>query len=489
MKHTILTLTFFTAALATFAQSASDALRYSYLQPSGSARYVGAGGAFGALGADFGALSQNPAGTAMFRSSELVLTPALRFTNTEARLAGSPSIDDDKSNFGFDNVGLVFHTTPSGPRWKTFNFAIGLNSQNNYNQSVFYQGSANGSIMNGFFADAQSTLNGGGSLDDLYAFGSGLAYDANAIYYQNGVLTSDFEAMPNAVVERSHTLVTSGKMNEMAFSFGGNYDEVLMVGATIGVPFVNYRIEGEYIESDPGEAVEYFDQLTYTEFLRTEGVGVNLKMGMIYKPMQALRLGLAFHTPTALRLTDTYNNSFTYDYTDGNGSYSGETQTSPDGVTDYRLRTPWRASASAAVVVKKFGFLSADVEVVDYSANRFNMTADVSSQENELFERALNSDLQRDYKQTMNVRLGGEAALDKFRLRAGLNLLGKPQEGESGFNTAYTAGLGVRGESFYFDLGYRRSTGDGSVRPYADAPVASTSRVSNDVVVTLGFKF
>jgi long-subunit fatty acid transport protein len=252
---------------------------------------------------------------------------------------------------------------------------------------------------------------------------------------------------------------------------------------------VNYRIEGEYIESDPGEAVEYFDRLTYTEFLRTEGVGVNLKMGMIYKPMQALRLGLAFHTPTALRLTDTYNNSFTYDYTDGNGSYSGATQTSPDGVTDYRLRTPWRASASAAVVVKKFGFLSADVEVVDYSANRFNMTADVSSQENELFERALNSDLQRDYKQTMNVRLGGEAALDKFRLRAGLNLLGKPQEGESGFNTAYTAGLGVRGESFYFDLGYRRSTGDGSVRPYADAPVASTSRVSNDVVVTLGFKF
>ena len=33
----------------------------------GTARFMGAGGAMGALGADFGTLSTNPAGLAMFR--------------------------------------------------------------------------------------------------------------------------------------------------------------------------------------------------------------------------------------------------------------------------------------------------------------------------------------------------------------------------------------------------------------------------------------
>jgi hypothetical protein len=45
----------------------------------------------------------------------------------------------------------------------------------------------------------------------------------------------------NASVNRSHAVNTFGKMNEMVISFGGNYDEKLMIGATIGVPFVNYR--------------------------------------------------------------------------------------------------------------------------------------------------------------------------------------------------------------------------------------------------------
>ena len=52
-----------------FAQNASDVLRYSYLQPGGTARSLGAGNAFGALGAEFGAISQNPAGLALFRSN------------------------------------------------------------------------------------------------------------------------------------------------------------------------------------------------------------------------------------------------------------------------------------------------------------------------------------------------------------------------------------------------------------------------------------
>lgn len=477
-----------------FTQTVSDVLRYSYLQPGGTARYLGAGGAFGALGAEFGAISQNPSGLAMFRTNELIVTPSLKFSKTDAQLSGNGNtFSDDKSAFGFDNFGMVFNTNPKNSDWKTFNVAIGLNRQNNYHQSIYYEGQGQGSIMNDFFDDAQATFNSGGTEADLYPFGSGLAWNANAIYTQNGVLDYDFSATPNATLDRSQTLTTFGRMNEMVLSFAGNYDERLMVGATVGVPFVNYRIEGEYNESDPGGALEgnaqYFDNLTYTEYLRTEGVGVNLKLGVTYKVSQALRIGAAFHTPTALRLTDTYSNTFQYSYEDGNGPFTSDVQTSPEGTTDYRLRTPWRAIGSAAVVIKKYGFISADVEFVDYGANRYNLNAQVPSTENERIERQLNNDIQRVYQQTMNIRVGGELVLDKFRLRAGVNLNGDPDEGQSDYNMGYSVGAGVRGKAFYLDLGYRRTTGEGSVRPYASAPIVTTDVVSSDVLMTLGFKF
>ena len=493
MKRYFLPTLFSLLSASVFSQTVSDVLKYSYLRPSGTARFMGTGGAMGALGADFGTLSTNPAGLAMFRTDELTVTPSLRFAHTDASIGNAPEVGEDKSAFGFDNLGIVFNTTPRGGRWKTFNIGIGLNRMNNFNQSIYYFGNAEGSIMNGYFNEAESVINNGGSDDDLNPFGSQLAWDANAIYYQDGVLTYDFAGFENATVDRSHTINTFGSMNEMTLSFAGNYNEQLMIGATVGVPFVNYRLEGEYIESDPGGDIDgnvpFFGQLIYTDYLRTEGVGINFKMGLIYKINQALRIGAAFHTPTALGLTDNYSNTFAYDYGDGSGSYTGDTYFSPDGIFDYKLRTPWRVIASGGVVIRKYGFISADVEWVDYGANRYNFTSNVASNENQALERELNTDIQRTYQSAMNVRVGGELALDQFRLRAGVNLNGKPEEGESGFDTGFSLGAGVHTGSFFIDLAYRRYSGEGFVAAYSGAPVATTNNAANDVALTLGFKF
>ncbi len=327
MRRSLLPLFFLLASAPIFAQLASDVLRYSYLQPGGTARYLGVGGAFGALGAEYSSLSNNPAGLALYRSNELVFTPSLKFSKTDAVLPDNESSRDTKSNFGFDNVGFIFNTTPRSTKWKTFNVGIGLNRLNNYHQSIYYEGDAKGSIMNGFFDNAESVLHSGGDETGFDPFGSKLAFDANAIYYQDNILTSDFVGNESAILHRTQSLNTSGRMNEMVLSFAGNYDEKLMIGATIGVPFVNYRLEGEYQETDPGGGVAgnvpYFTGLTYSEFLKTEGVGFNLKMGITYKVNQMLRLGAAFHTPTYLGLTDTYSNTFAYDYEDGGGSVVG----------------------------------------------------------------------------------------------------------------------------------------------------------------------
>ena len=494
MKRPLFFLLAFLFAQALFAQTIQDALRYSYLNPGGSARFMGAGGAFGSLGADYGVLSTNPAGLALFRTDELVFTPGLRFAKSTGTLRGSgnEANEDTKTNFNVNNVGIIFHTEPRNPRWKTFNVGIGMNKMANFHDAQFYTGKSQGSIMNPWFADV---VGASGVADNLDPFAARLGYDANAIYEQDGLLTYDFAGTQTATVQRSQSLLTTGSINEMVLSFAGNYDEKLMVGATIGVPFVSYKTEGSYDESDPTDAVLYFDRLTYTEFLRTNGIGVNLKMGLIYKVNRAIRVGAALHTPTLMSLTDNYSTTFQYDYTDGTGSKTGDVLSSPDGTFDYKLRTPWRAILSSSVVINKMGFLSADVEFVDYSANRFNLTANTANTDDQVAERDLNNSIRKSYQQALNVRLGGELAFGNFRARAGANLLGKPGEGKNGFNTAITGGIGVRGDAFYLDLGFRHLTGTSTVAAYSDPtplvqqPIADFSSAINEVLMTVGFKF
>ena len=53
-----------------FSQSQLDAFKYSQTELNGTARYLGMGGAFGALGGDISAMNTNPAGLAIYKSSE-----------------------------------------------------------------------------------------------------------------------------------------------------------------------------------------------------------------------------------------------------------------------------------------------------------------------------------------------------------------------------------------------------------------------------------
>ena len=153
------------------------------------------------------------------------------------------------------------------------------------------------------------------------------------------------------------------------------------------------------------------------------------------------------------------------------------------------MRTPWRFIASGAFVIRKYGFISADLEWLDYGGNRYNFTSNVSNTENQVLEREINNEVQRNYKSAMNLRVGGELALDQFRLRAGVNLNGDPAEGESGFSTGFSLGAGIHTGSFFIDMAYRRFAGDGSVTAGTGAPVAMTEYANNDVSLTLGFKF
>src|SRR5659263_311464 len=86
-------------SLSLSAQNIDDALRYSKLFYQGTAR-------FDALGGDLSAISLNPAGIAVFRSTEFTVSTQVNFTNNNANFLGS-SIESQSSQFNLGQLGLL----------------------------------------------------------------------------------------------------------------------------------------------------------------------------------------------------------------------------------------------------------------------------------------------------------------------------------------------------------------------------------------------
>jgi len=474
------------------AQTASDALRFSRQDRNGGARNVAVMGSLGALGADFGVLSTNPAGLAAYRRSELVLTPGFYRTATEAQLLGGNNsrLRDALNRFHFQNGGLIAVHKPRSGNWKTVNVGIGIAQLANYRQKVFYEGYAEGSVVDRFveLADGLST----NQLDD---FEAGPAFDAGAIYDVNGdrFYDSDFQLVPgNSVgVRKRQDIQRSGYLNELQLGFAGNYDEKVYLGLTVGVPILNYEEDRVYEEEDLRDTIPFFNALRWDERVSTSGTGINLKLGLIYRLNQMVRLGAAIHTPTAFRLTDNYSKKLTYRYTEGGQNLVG-TGTSPDGVFDYRLYTPWRLIGSAGLIFGKLGFLSAEVEWVDYSTASFNFTPEVSNPAFRDAERLVNQRILDAFRDAVNIRLGGEMTYQIFRFRAGLGFFGTEYANDRMWSQAWSAGIGIREENFFIDLGFRRMIRNETFIPYETSAApelnVDTRLIQDLFALTIGFK-
>jgi hypothetical protein len=496
MKRTIITfLSFFTVQLA-LAQLASDALRYSSVQYGGTARSIGTGNSMSVLGGDYGTISINPAGLATYRSSDFTLSMGYLNVNSNSQLKGNTAFDNAANKLTFNNIGLVFNSKPWGDsKWTNTNFAIGLNKHTDFNREIFYQGTSPGSIVTLFKNQANT-----GQFDD---FGNNVAYDAEALYDSTvaGKIRyfSDFDGKENAKINRSQTVKTSGRVTELVISYAGNYAEKLMFGVTVGVPFAKYEFNNSYGESDPDNQVKFFNNLNIKETYKVNGTGINLKIGAIYRPIQAVRVGLALHSPTSYNLAETRTVDMTYNYTTNSGKTVEKSALSPEGASDYIVNTPWKALASVGVIVGKNGFITAEIENLNYGNAKIRFsTPDSIGQarvsELKAYESKVNTEIKGLYKSAVTMRFGGELALDVFRLRAGVNLIGSAKQGETGFRKVYTAGLGVRGKSAYLDLAYRFENLQYLYQPYYAAeairqPDVDISSKSSSIVATLGYRF
>ena len=520
-------------AQISFPSLSEDARLFSPLQSAGTARLQGFGGTGFSLGGDVGAGLLNPAGYGFYNRSSLVLTPSYRGIRTDTNFEGTEDTDF-VADFGVASFGLVIANTrdePSTSRYRGGAFAVTFNQINSFSYNNSYLGPASEvSIIDDIVLQANgipvSNFNSDLSLDPLnipnYATGAYNNFlihpvvdpnnpDANSETYV-GSLPVGTLTLPSGDSE------TSGRLNQWNFSYGGNFNDKLYLGASVGfVSFSQerqneyreeYRYSQDYIDFIeegnfffPAEggpvSVDFVEYVQLNETQEINGTGINANLGLIYRPIQAMTVGLSFLTPTIYSVEE---RSFFDLYTEISGLQQGDSaqfenefsrlSQGNEGTFSYNLRTPSRVGLGASYFFQKYGFLTADVEYVNYPGYRFTTSENNASG----ITSGANQDVERDYQSAINYRVGGEFRYDIFRVRAGYAFYTDPTNFEEDTlnrnRQSFSGGVGVITKSFFADLAVVNNVFNTDARPYGGTNFFyNQANNATSIMLSLGFNF
>lgn len=470
------------------AQYATEALKYSQTDLLGTAAYVGRAGAIGALGADFTAASYNPAGLGMFYSSQIAITPSIDWAKTNSNYMGNPE-DDSRTVFAFNNAHyLLAYRTGNSTGWKAMQFGMGVNKLRSFNNRTYVEGNpTNTSLLTTWTDDA----NYYGSYDP---FTSLLAKNCGLIFFDSttGQYTDIFRGNVQTL-RQSQYVVESGGVSEMTLSLSGNYGDMLYLGATVGVPFLGYRSASYYQEVPTTmDTAIGLSEFGFMESKNISGTGVNLKLGAIYRPIENLRLGFAFHTPTYYQIDESYCTTVESEILiDANrGKYRSAEATSY-GLYYYNFRTPLKLLANMAVTMgdmssKVAGSLSFDYEYTNYRTMHF-------SGDDAEYIKQVNNDIKDMYRAAHTFRVGGTLNIMKLSLRAGVLYSTDPYKEEfnkDASSMALACGIGYQTRTWFVDLAYAHTEQKDDMAFTANpTDMVTLTNYKNVFVLTLGMKF
>jgi hypothetical protein len=489
------------------AQSFIDnALDFSRTRPGGSARMQALGGAQVALGGDFSSALSNPAGLGMYNRSEVTVTPGFNLYGTESTYNGVTE-EDSNSKFVIPGLSYVHQSTKNNGDFIGGAFAITITRTNDFNSRFTYTGNDNvSSVVDYFLQQANGT-----NVNNLnFDLPTGLAYNTYLIddsTFWGGPNDNYFSIIglyddPNDIrrLKRQGTVTTSGAQYQWSFAYGANFNDKIFAGATLGIATLRYKFSSYYRESDFFfELDPDFNPLDYLEVEETidiQGTGVNLTLGLIYRPTDFLQIGASYVTPTSYQSTDSYFARINTQWNNYNYLGTGTTlnfitdQSQQPLIAEYNLRTPMRFSLGTAFFISNKGFITGDVEFVNYSKARYN--SDISGISFDFDNQAIG----QLFANTVNYRVGGEFRHESLRIRAGYNLMSNPIDDSIDIDRSIKTlsfGAGYRGQKFFVDFAWLTSQWDSAYAPYAFqdslGPVIQNSNTRNALMLTLGFAF
>jgi hypothetical protein len=389
------------------------ALLFSKDDQYGTARYMGMGGAFGALGGDMSAVEINPAGLAVFNSMDFGFTVGYRNADIYTTFYGTGTGNQDDF-FRFTQAGGVMpFSTYGNSDFKKFSIGFNYTLVKDFDNSFFVRG--NSGIPD--------------FVDDPY-----LNYDDdpnNNIYY-------------DYVDGQRFTNYMTGTHDKYSFSFATQYKDYLYLGLAINTHHIGFSQRTIYDESNNDGHENLLDATVYN-YLGTYGSGVNFTIGAIFKPMPALRLGITYQSPTWYDLSESFKEDIEISVSNNSRLY---TEYGTSNYFDYSLSTPSQFTGSLAYVFGKQGLFSFDYIYKDYNNMSLKPTGDFLDE---------NSDISTYLQGTSEFRMGTEWRMNIFSLRGGYRFEQSPfRDADSSNNlTGYSLGLGIRfNHLFKFDIAY-----------------------------------
>jgi hypothetical protein len=402
-----------------------DAYRFSLVKPAGSARIMGVGGTQWSLGGDVSNIAGNPAGLGFFRTSEASATIGYTDWGVETYYLGRGKTYNT-TNFSLPNLSFVIANPKSEfdrGAFKGGSFGISVQRIANFNTEYGYFSDQLGetSIIDFYLQDAN-----GFPENQVANFGlTGMAYNTyqiNPKLNSNGeVITGQYEPINGFIAPfQDENITQEGSSNQITFAYGANFNYKLFIGGSVGIRTLNFNSRKIYNEEfSEGPLIT----TNLQENLFINGGGVNINLGIIYKPIDYLNLGFTLQTPTWYALNDEYSASMVanydnYDYVPEDITLGQVEDLTDIIISSYNLNSPFKIGGGATVFLGKNGFLSADVDWVDYSAARINSR--------DFDEGPDNLEIQNLYTSTINFRFGAEYKLSNFRIRGGYGYYGDP---------------------------------------------------------------
>lgn len=231
-----------------------------------------------------------------------------------------------------------------------------------------------------------------------------------------------------------------------------------------------------------------------------------------------IQFGASYVTSTAYQLNDSYSASMNTSW--NNFDYFGNparplidpnapkpppinnvSSKTIDDPVNYSMSTPGRFTFGTAIFIAKKGFITADIELVNYA------NASTSSFSEQLYSLSIDAGLDVNktvssrFKSATNIRIGGEYRYKNFRFRAGYSLMDNPYANKPTTRINYSltnlsslsGGIGYRTAKFFVDMAVTQTQGDGYYLPYSlsnfPAPNYTYSNATTRVMFTVGIPF
>jgi hypothetical protein len=487
----------------------ADAVRFSQTDGGGTARFVGLGGANVSLGGDISSISGNPAGLGFYNRSTWAISPVLRIGDFSAQYEGENS-QNMGGNFQIPNMGMVFHNRfeeYAGSKWVSGTFGVALNQKQSFYNNINYSGTVEQDGDGLIYDFTESALFP--FLTDtgfrVFNFQNEISDVANSdtytyLAYQSYLLQTFSTNDDNFIVDRydydgntdgyltqsvrqTENINSYSGLTTLDLSYGANYNDVLYLGASANINFLNYRQVRNFRETPDNNLLNYME---LNEETNISGTGAAFTIGAIYKPLSILNIGFSYTTPTFISLSETQDISmetfFLFNPETGEEDVSYEEEIINE-VPAYSLRLPQKISVGATAFLSKYGFITADLEYIDYTSASYSSSNGAFGGDT--------PNVGNDLEGALNLKVGVEGRWNILRGRLGFAYFDNPYRNFDNNRQSASAGIGImRKNGFFADATYTLSSFDNpQITAYPGSDVINSQSNISSIRLTLGKTF